>query len=1067
MGNQRGRRKAWNKTQEERKRETRKRKRETEREHEELKTDLGIDRKTGGGSTSNGSAQSHRAFYEGELIDLLNHSLILSESGLEYSDDNEYLVVECPKCSRMEAYIYRGGDLLICNRREKCCFRGSLLGTVIDEPGFPRGSKYVHAVEEMARLHGVEIPAPLEAPEFRQQYQDRGKRSDALEAASETAVRRLKRGDELGRSAMEYLASRGFPNDWLPGPFGLFEHSKAVTAVADVIDDIDSRREAELYCRDKLGLTEDLDGYLVLLHRDLEGFARGFICRWASREVPPGKPKVRYTKGLQKDVPYLLGPAMREQEFTGIVLVEGPFDALLPRAHGFPDATAIGGAALTRKQAQTLRRATVKNVTICLDSDEAGRAGTLKTIERLEAVGIRPDVAESLDYTDRDAGEWKQAKDPAELIANAGIREFESKIEFARPALEDLALRLVEEHAGDFSPREIKSLMAAAQDAVDDKDPERLEEGFWRVLKENVMDNAGLTEEEFHDLQALYDPELELKDAKPKIAKFLDTILELDSPTEQKNKLLDPLEDERLLEAFGTAHAFDQKWLERTMARVESVRGLGQKAKRLLRYAKEKGQELKAEWQRRVNPPFEGKSHVTLAKEAVSRLCPNSEDLIADRGQIFRFENNHFRRLEKHEVVQAVQSLNGHPYEAETRKGGCIARTLELRSSDVEGIRDQLNFLEGVAQPDFFDEAPPGVQFADCFLRLDTETGELTRLSPAPKYRQRTAYEFDYEPDAPAPRFHQALEDWFEGDEDAAEKQRFLQEICGAFLFGLATKYEKCLVLYGEGGNGKSVFLLVVKEAFPTGSTSAVDPQAFEDDAKVVLLRDKLLNISADIPATEILDSSVFKRVVSGDPTTARPLYKDAFEFRPRAGHIFACNELPRSRDHSNGFFQRLAVVAFNNDFRTSATKRVPNLAEKIIAEELPGVVAWMAQGASRLVQRGGLRLPPSSQNWVDRWRESSNPVALWVRRRTRPVEARDGETLRDAIRERGTRSTVLFEAFNQWATSNNFRKLTVTSFGRRMGRLAEKAKFSDGNYYATRIAPLKPPTGMEETANN
>ena len=64
---------------------------------------------------------------------------------------------------------------------------------------------------------------------------------------------------------------------------------------------------------------------------------------------------------------------------------------------------------------------------------------------------------------------------------------------------------------------------------------------------------------------------------------------------------------------------------------------------------------------------------------------------------------------------------------------------------------------------------------------------------------------------------------------------------------------------------------------------------------------------------------------------------------------MFNCNLLPRDIEQSEGFFRRFLIIPFS--VKIEEAERDPELAAKIIAQELPAVFNWVLQGLRRLIR--------------------------------------------------------------------------------------------------------------------
>lgn len=239
---------------------------------------------------------------------------------------------------------------------------------------------------------------------------------------------------------------------------------------------------------------------------------------------------------------------------------------------------------------------------------------------------------------------------------------------------------------------------------------------------------------------------------------------------------------------------------------------------------------------------------------------------------------------------------------------GKMQRT-NLRPSDWFEVRDKLNFKNGV---------------------LDLETMEL---EPSNKdYGFKYSLPFDYDPDQKAPRFERFLDEVTLSDE--ALKQVLL-EFMGYSLSGIdANVGQKALILSGDGSNGKSVFMDLLKYMAGEGnySTLSMGKEITRLENRYQL-DGKLFNISEETPTNAMIDNSIFKALVTGGEVQARKLYCDAYSMKNTAKIIMACNELPSTQDLSYGMLRRLLIAPFNATFTKHIEGFDPFIRDKLISE--------------------------------------------------------------------------------------------------------------------------------------
>jgi putative DNA primase/helicase len=360
--------------------------------------------------------------------------------------------------------------------------------------------------------------------------------------------------------------------------------------------------------------------------------------------------------------------------------------------------------------------------------------------------------------------------------------------------------------------------------------------------------------------------------------------------------------------------------------------------------------------------------------------------------------------------------------------GATIASTgdqLHLRARDIRGALS--HFEDLIADPEFFAEAPKGLVFANGFLRLRNET--LALEPPSPDHRARFAYPFEFDRHATCLRWTEYLRTVWEGERDTEERIAALQEFVGAALFGCGPRYKTAMMLHGESDSGKSTCLDVVRGLFPAKAVTSISLHDFENEYRRAKLAGRLLNTVAEVPSEELIKSESFKAIIAGDQIEGRAIRQAPFDFTPLAAHLFAANTLPRVTDRSNAVWTRWLVLTFPRIFsreNTGPNRATVGLAQKILATDVPGIVAWAVAGFERLVaNEGRYTRPASSTTALAQWRHDSNTVALFF----------DSEL--ELHPPSSMRSSDLYAAYRIWCETNGFQKpLSHPTFGRELGNL-------------------------------
>ena len=147
------------------------------------------------------------------------------------------------------------------------------------------------------------------------------------------------------------------------------------------------------------------------------------------------------------------------------------------------------------------------------------------------------------------------------------------------------------------------------------------------------------------------------------------------------------------------------------------------------------------------------------------------------------------------------------------------------------------------------------------------------------------------------------------------ENALFLMQYIGYIFYRSHAPAQEMLFLKGKGGEGKSTFIgYIMNHILGNDNYSVVTPQDLSNDRfQVVELLGKSANISADIKDDYIEDSSIIKRLTGNDRVYAQFKVIQGFQILSYAKMIFSANKLPKFRDQSEGFSDRLAVVPFIN----------------------------------------------------------------------------------------------------------------------------------------------------------
>ena len=195
-------------------------------------------------------------------------------------------------------------------------------------------------------------------------------------------------------------------------------------------------------------------------------------------------------------------------------------------------------------------------------------------------------------------------------------------------------------------------------------------------------------------------------------------------------------------------------------------------------------------------------------------------------------------------------------------------------------------------------------------------------------------------------------------DEDFEQKVCLLRQVMGATMFGLGPSFQRAVLLFGIGQSGKTQLLRIVEGLLPDTAVSYISPYDFADKFKPAELANSLMNVCGELSASGYIPSEQFKQVVDGTIMQGQLKGQQVFNFKPRAMHWFASNHLPHSKDTTEGFNRRWAILTFNH--MVPKEKKVRDIGSKIIAAQREAICAWVVGGMRELETAGDFTLPKS-----------------------------------------------------------------------------------------------------------
>lgn len=385
----------------------------------------------------------------------------------------------------------------------------------------------------------------------------------------------------------------------------------------------------------------------------------------------------------------------------------------------------------------------------------------------------------------------------------------------------------------------------------------------------------------------------------------------------------------------------------------------------------------------------------------------------------YAWTGTHWQRLEGPQIdpyANRIAQRMAHSPDANLRKHG-------IASQSHDKLRAMVNRAAGLdfqISADEFDSHP---WLLNCLNgTLDLRTGEL---------REHRREDFithvvnaDYKPEARSRIWDEFLASTLPDE----EIRNFAQRAAGYTLTG-STKAEVCFLCVGEGRNGKGVFLMALGETLGTLGTTT-NFQTFtrshrDNTGDIADMRGRRLVVAQEASSGAVFSESVLKGLTGGDTVSAKRLYENPITFLPQMKIWLVTNHLPEVRDASQGFWSRMLIVPFTQNF---AGKENQSLKTDLRTPEARmAILAWMVEGTRRWLEEG--ILPPQDvTKAITEYREETDYFQRWL----------DDQCEQDP--EYTAKSRDLYRAYAAYCEDLNERPVTETAFGRRL-RLAGFSK--------------------------
>jgi len=266
---------------------------------------------------------------------------------------------------------------------------------------------------------------------------------------------------------------------------------------------------------------------------------------------------------------------------------------------------------------------------------------------------------------------------------------------------------------------------------------------------------------------------------------------------------------------------------------------------------------------------------------------------------------------------------------------------------------------------------------------LNIETKQLTNFTPDKIFFQKI--QVTYDPKVTCEKIDSFFRDILTWEDD-------ITSMFELFGFCLKKEYfiEKSFMFLGEGRNGKSKCLELLKRFLGPNNVVNIPLQKFErDQYSEAELLNKLANLAGDLSEQTINYTGTFKSLTGRDIISASRKYKTMVHFTNFAKQIFATNKLPKTNDTTVAFWERWVFFTFpytfkNQDELTKLESEPgefpkyklinPRIIEEIVSpQEMSGLLNKSLEGLQRLNKNKKFTTSKSAEEIKNLWIRKSD----------------------------------------------------------------------------------------------
>ncbi|MEK5039444.1 DNA primase family protein [Sporosarcina sp. FSL K6-3457] len=383
-----------------------------------------------------------------------------------------------------------------------------------------------------------------------------------------------------------------------------------------------------------------------------------------------------------------------------------------------------------------------------------------------------------------------------------------------------------------------------------------------------------------------------------------------------------------------------------------------------------------------------------------------------------------------------------------------IKDKLGVLYSDIKNIREVLNQLDiELTQYDntekhtnyqYKNQLATTINFANGLY--DLKTNQLNPHTPTFLSKNQIPYNFTEKYD------EQSMEILMNILKTVVEEESIpvLLEYIGMCMT-VGILHQQFIILYGDGGNGKSTLLSLITNLLGAANVSNVSLEHLSKDKNFTLglLDGKLANIGGELAKNGVVDMTNLKLLTGEDKVRMEKKFKDS-EFKSSyAKMIFSCNFIPPFNENGAAIKRRLRIVNCPYKVSERAVYNSEEIAMYVADKEIINCLIYKSVAAySNVINNTKqLMITPTMEKLIDEYLDSLKIVKKFIEENVTLLdyEMSNGKhelkkpfTYKNAHNEVEVLKVLesdymtmdeLFELYYEWCKNNNYRAKNKGNF--------------------------------------